>query len=108
MAGNSKAACCLYFYPKTFPMGIKRGDYMRMLQCLREQKDWSQDELSRRVGLSQAYISKLENGEKGASAKTLLKLAAVFGVTVDYLLEGMTYENQATTPTTEDKPSQTG
>lgn len=45
----------------------------------RKEKNLSRKELSQLTGISQAYISKLENGNGNPSLKTLVKLAEVFG-----------------------------
>ena len=45
----------------------------------RKEKNLSRKELSQLTGISQAYISKLENGHGNPSLKTLVKLAEVFG-----------------------------
>ena len=51
---------------------------------VREEKDMTQEELSRQSGVSRATISALENGTtRSTSTKTLLKLAKALGTTVD-------------------------
>ncbi|MBQ9221523.1 helix-turn-helix domain-containing protein [Succinivibrio sp.] len=45
----------------------------------KKEKNLSMKELSQLTGISQAYISKLENGKGNPSLKTLVKLAEVFG-----------------------------
>ena len=56
------------------------------LQQLRKNKGWSQEQLSKKIGAHQKYISRYENNSSKPSADTLRKLSEVFGVTVDYLL----------------------
>lgn len=55
---------------------------------LREEKNLSQSELARLSGVSQSYISELEDGKaKNPSIKTLGKIAEALGVTVTAILE---------------------
>jgi transcriptional regulator with XRE-family HTH domain len=59
----------------------------RNVARLREAQGWSQSELARRSGVSQAFISSLEGGRRTkASTDTALALARALGVTVDELL----------------------
>ena len=44
----------------------------------REQKKWSQEELSVKTGVTKNTISDIETGQKFARAKTLVTLAEVF------------------------------
>jgi transcriptional regulator with XRE-family HTH domain len=56
------------------------------LKALREERGWSQRELSRHCGLSLSAINFYERGEVEPSAKHLKKMAEVLGVSTDYLL----------------------
>ena len=50
----------------------------------RKALNMTQEELSRRSGISRTIISRLESGqERTTSTKTLIKIAAAMGVTVD-------------------------
>ena len=54
---------------------------------IRERRQWSQNELSRKSGVRQALISELESGKKLDTTGSVLKrLAETLGVTVDYLV----------------------
>lgn len=53
---------------------------------LRKEKDWSQAELAKKVGVHQRYISSWETDKSMPHAETLIKLAQVFEVSTDYLL----------------------
>ena len=53
---------------------------------LREQHNWSQAELARRVGLDSSYLSRIESGNRKVSSNELDKFAQVFGVSTDFLL----------------------
>ena len=53
---------------------------------LRRDKGMKQDELAEMLGLSPQAISKWETGQGYPEITLLPKIAAVFGVSVDYLL----------------------
>lgn len=63
----------------------KTGD--RIAQ-LRKQKGWSQTELAKQIGASREAIGKYERNEASPSVETAKKIANVFGVTLDYLVDG--------------------
>jgi len=51
------------------------------IRTLREQRRWTQKELANRAGVTQVWISKVENpNHSGFSIKTLLKLASAFDI----------------------------
>lgn len=54
---------------------------------LRKERGWSQSELGERVGVHIAHLSRLENGKSQPSVELLQKLARVFEVTMDYLVD---------------------
>jgi transcriptional regulator with XRE-family HTH domain len=49
-----------------------------------------QADFARRIGVSQGYLSALENGEKEPGAAVLLAIKKEFGKSVDWLLTGET------------------
>lgn len=49
---------------------------------------WTQDELAKRATISKGFLSDVENGKRGIGAETLLDLARVLGVSLDYLMVG--------------------
>jgi transcriptional regulator with XRE-family HTH domain len=55
---------------------------------LREQKGWTQDKAAEVLGVSRSTIAGYESEVKGRIPRdeTLLKIADIFGVSVDYLL----------------------
>lgn len=63
----------------------------RRVKELRLQERLSQADLAERIDMSVTYISHIETGKKQASLETLVRIAEVFGVTVNNLL----YGNQA-------------
>jgi transcriptional regulator with XRE-family HTH domain len=53
---------------------------------IRESRDMTQEELAEKSGVSRVTISGLENGtERNTTSKTLVKIAAALGVTVDQI-----------------------
>ena len=53
---------------------------------IRHLKKMSQEELANKAGISRATLSNLENNiEKATSTKTLIKIAAALGVSVDQI-----------------------
>lgn len=59
---------------------------MLNLKKIRKSLSISQKEFSKKIGVSQAYISDVENGKCPASDNFLLKVKEIFGVnTEDYL-----------------------
>ena len=58
------------------------------LTTLRRQQGLNQKAFAQKLGVSQSYISSLENGERELSGNLLRQLAEVFGVSTDWLLNG--------------------
>ena len=56
------------------------------LKKLRTARGLTQKEFGERVGLSKAVVSKYENAMGYPSLDTLIKIAAYFGVSTDYIL----------------------
>ena len=52
----------------------------------REERDWSQAELARRVKMNNTALNKIEKGTRKVSSAELEALASVFNVSTDYLL----------------------
>lgn len=59
----------------------------RKIRMLRQAAGLSESDLGIRVGLSQAAMSHIEIGFKQPSARTLKRIARVFGCTTDELYE---------------------
>lgn len=58
------------------------------ITLLRRGCGWSQTELARRLHISPSAVGMYEQGRREPSLQGLVELAAVFGVTTDYLLTG--------------------
>ena len=66
------------------------------LKELREVKAWSQEELSKRSGVSQSVVAKSERGQNSPGSDALDKLAEALDCAIDYLVgRGPDYESAA-------------
>jgi transcriptional regulator with XRE-family HTH domain len=54
---------------------------------LREARGWTQDELSRSIGITRASLSHFEKSRRKPDFEILTKLADIFGVSIDYLIK---------------------
>ena len=76
----------------------KEGDRMnRRLKEARQQKKIKLTEIAEIIGVSQPTMSSWEAGRADPSLENLVKLAEIYGVTVDYLL-GRDFGNQSEAP----------
>ena len=73
---------------------------MNRIRKLRKEKNVSQVKLAEYLGVHETAISQWETGRTNPDLATAKKLAAYFGVTLDYLLAGEEFRNP-TLPTTE-------
>lgn len=53
----------------------------------RARRDWSQEDLARKAGVSPATVAKVEKGRGGTRARTLYKIATALGVDAAELYE---------------------
>ncbi|HET60142.1 MAG TPA: XRE family transcriptional regulator [Chloroflexi bacterium] len=56
------------------------------IASLRQERGWTQRQLARQLDLSHQAVSKWENGESAPDVETLVRLARLFGVTIDRLI----------------------
>ncbi len=49
---------------------------------------WTQDVLAEKAGISKSFLSDIENGKRNISAETLLDVARVLGLSLDYVMKG--------------------
>ena len=68
------------------------------IKRLRKSKGWTQTELAKRLGTSQKVITSYETGVKKPPIKRLPDLAAVFGITVDELIDSKPIKIKNHTP----------
>ena len=59
----------------------------KIIAQLRTRKGWTQAHLAELVAMTQAHINKLENEKMKPRHKTLERIAEVFGITVDDLIQ---------------------
>jgi len=58
----------------------------KTIKRLRLEKGWRQDDLARKLGVTPKTISFYELGERRPSRNSLIKLAQIFGITIDELV----------------------
>ena len=63
--------------------------YAERLKALRLKKGLSQAELAERLGVSQPLISQYENGSTSPTAELSVKIAELFGTTVERMVKGV-------------------
>ncbi len=54
----------------------------------RTELGWTQDVLADKAGISKGFLSDVENSKRNVSADTLLDIAKVLGLSLDYLMKG--------------------
>ncbi|MDY0029778.1 MAG: helix-turn-helix transcriptional regulator [Pseudobdellovibrionaceae bacterium] len=57
------------------------------IRKLRNDRQWSQEELADRTDLHRTYISHIEGGKRQISVETLCRIAKGFGITPSELME---------------------
>ena len=57
------------------------------IRDLREDRDWTQEFVAEQLGIKQTTYSKYELGKINIPAERLRKLAKLYSVTIDYLME---------------------
>lgn len=57
------------------------------IRKLRNNKDWSQVEFSKKLGITPGHVTRLETGKFNPSVEVLKKIAQLFEVSIDYLLD---------------------
>ena len=57
------------------------------IKALREQREWSQEELAARAGISRGYLARLETGRHEPTITMLGKIAKALRVKLTKLLE---------------------
>ena len=62
------------------------------LRHLRSQRGWTLEDLANRAGVSEAYLSRLEGGDRQPSLAVLFSLAQAFGIALPSLFEPETQE----------------
>jgi len=63
---------------------------MNTFKKYREQNNMTQEELAKKIGMTQRMIAYYESGEKIPSGKTILRLKKLFNISADELLSDYT------------------
>ena len=59
---------------------------IKRLRDLREDNDWTQQQLADRLAISRSAYSAYENGANAPPIEVLLRLADIYNTSVDYIL----------------------
>lgn len=60
------------------------------IRCARKERDWSQEELAKKCGISAAFLGHIERGTRKMSLETFVSLCRVMELDADVLLWGIT------------------
>ena len=66
---------------------MKKVEFGKKLKSLRTGKNLTQQQLADRLGVAKSIISYYESGDRYPSYDVLIKIAHIFHVTTDYLLD---------------------
>lgn len=73
---------------KNQSIGMRLRDvFAANMVSLREDRDWSQEELADKAEIDRTYVSSLERGRYGASLDMVEKIAKAFGVAPTSMLD---------------------
>ncbi len=61
-------------------------DFSQRLKQLRNDKHWTQAQVARKIGVTASMVSSYETDIRLPSYEVMIRIADIFGVTVDYLL----------------------
>ena len=67
-------------------MDTKKLPVYERIKLLRKSKGWTQNDLAGKIGTDARMISLYESKKTVPSAETLIKIAEIFNVSIDYLL----------------------
>lgn len=66
---------------------MKEKRYYKRLKELREDNDYTQEQIGKLLGISQRGYAHYENGDYDITGEFLIKLAAHYNTSTDYILE---------------------
>ncbi len=66
---------------------VKR--FGKQVKSFRQGKGWTQELLADELAVDRSYISSLERGIRNPTLKTMTRIAAILGVTVSILCDGI-------------------
>lgn len=58
------------------------------LKVLRAERDWSQNDLAERLGVSRQSVNAIETGRYDPSLPLAFRIAGLFGLTIEAIFEG--------------------
>jgi transcriptional regulator with XRE-family HTH domain len=61
-------------------------DFSQRLKQLRTDKHWTQAQVAKKIGVTASMVSSYETDIRLPSYEVMIRIADIFGVTVDYLL----------------------
>ena len=79
---------------KDYDMNINFAKVGARIQAIRKDKDLSQEQLARKIGVSKGHLGHVETGSKNPSAEMLINTAAALEVPVDKLLSDLALPHQ--------------
>lgn len=62
------------------------------LRCQRRLQNLTQEQLAEKIDISVKHYSEAERGITGLSVENIIKISEIFGVSIDYLLKGITID----------------
>lgn len=65
------------------------------IKARRIELGWTQDVLAQKAGISKGFLSDVENAKRSIGAETLLDIARVLGLSLDFLMTGQDAEGHA-------------
>lgn len=74
-------------YQTVIKVGDNMYNYYRRLRDLREDHDMTQQAVADYLGMKQAQYSRYERGIRDVPTDILIRLAQLYGTSVDYILE---------------------
>lgn len=70
-------------------MAYQSKDTGRRLRHLRKQSGYSREQVAKQIGRSSKYYADIERGTCGMSVETLIGLAELYHVSLDFLVDGV-------------------
>ena len=64
-----------------------QSDFGLRVRVLREQRQWTLEELAKRAGMDWSQLGLIERGKRNVTLRTIAKLAAGLGVSMKALFE---------------------
>ena len=73
----------------------------KRLRRVRSQLEMTREQFAEQVGISPQFLAEIENGKKGMSQDTIIRLCSQFHISADYLLFGESAKQETTVRLTE-------